>query len=134
MQPKRSRKLRIWHKEGAWRAEWWIANVDRHENREIQEKAKHCSTNQEDAAKVIQEFEEIFQNKSSDIVWLAYYQGKILQKFREKKNLLAIWFKIALRKVIGNYPKIKDSSLPLHFFKLKLIKKNMQRIYANLNR
>ena len=31
----------------------------------------------EDAIKVIQEFEQINQNKKSSIVWLAYYQGQL---------------------------------------------------------
>ena len=31
---------------------------------------------QKDAVKVIYEFEKTIKNKKSDIVWLAYYQGK----------------------------------------------------------
>ena len=42
---------------------------------------KNCSENDEDSTKVIHEFEEIIKNKKSDIVWLAYHQGKIFQKF-----------------------------------------------------
>ena len=41
---------------------------------------------EEDAAKVIHQFEEIIKNKKSDIVWLAYHQGKIFQKFRSKER------------------------------------------------
>ena len=41
----------------------------------------------EDAVKAIQEFEQIIHNKKSNIVWLAYYQGQIFQKFRGKE-----WF------------------------------------------
>ena len=36
----------------------------------------NCTECKEDAAKVIHEFEEIIKNRKSDIVWLAYYQGK----------------------------------------------------------
>ena len=50
------------------------------------------TANEEDAAKVIQEIEEIIRNKKNDIVWLVYYQGEILQKFRSKSDLLTIWF------------------------------------------
>ena len=62
-------------------------------------------------------------------MWLAYYQGKIFQKFREKEQIVSdmvlkfkvskstIMFKIALGRVIDDYPKIKDSSLPLHYLK-----------------
>ena len=93
-------------------------------------------TANEDVATVIQEFEEIIRNKKSDIVWLAYYQSKIFQKFRSKERFVndmvlkfkvsrsTIMFKIALSRLIDDYPQIKDPSLSLHYFKkyLKLIK------------
>ena len=99
--------------------------------------AKNCTETEEDAAKVIHEFEEIIRNKKRDIVWLAYHQGKIFQKFRLKEQFVndmvlkfkvsqsTIVLKIALSRLIDNYPKIKDSSLLLHYFKehLKSIKK-----------
>ena len=53
----------------------------------MQDKVNGCITN-EDTIKVIQEFEEIIQNKKSDIVWLAYYQGQAFQKFREKEQFV----------------------------------------------
>ena len=113
-----------------------IANSRRNENADIQEKAKNYATNEEDAAKVIQEFEEIIKDKKSDIVWLAYCQGKIFQKFKEKEQFVSnmvlkfkvskstIVFKIGLSRLIDDYPKIKDSSLSFHhFFKtLKMVK------------
>ena len=89
-------------------------------------------TANEDVATVIQEFEEIIRNKKSDIVWLAYYQSKIFQKFRSKERFVndmvlkfkvsksMIVFKIALTRLIDDYPKIKDSSLSLHYFFKKL--------------
>ena len=43
---------------------------------------------EENAAKVIHEFEEIIKNKRNDIVWLAYYQGKIFQKFKSKEQFI----------------------------------------------
>ena len=84
---------------------------------------------EEDAAKVIHQFEEIIKNKKSDIVWLAYHQGKIFQKFRSKERFVndmvskfkvsksTIVFKVSLSRLIDEYPKIKDSSLSLHYFK-----------------
>ena len=66
-----------------------IANGGRNENAEIQEKAENCTVNEEHATKVNQEFEEIIKNKKSDKVWLAYYQGKIFQKFREKERFVS---------------------------------------------
>ena len=82
-------------------------------------------------SKVILEFEEITKNKKSDTVWLAYYQGKIFQKFKEKERFVSdivlklkvsksTMLKIALRRLIDDYPRIKDSSLSLHYFKKKL--------------
>ena len=59
-----------------------IAKSWQNENADMQEKVNGCKTN-EDAVKAIQEFEEIIQNKKSDIVWLAYYQDQVFQKFKE---------------------------------------------------
>ena len=112
-----------------------IVNGKKNENANMQERVNECITN-EDAVKAVQEFEQIIQNKKSDIVWLAYYQGQIFQKFREKERFISdmvlkfhvskstIVFKIALKKLIDDFPRIKDSSLSLHYFKkkLKLIK------------
>ena len=112
-----------------------IVNGKKNENANMQDRINGCITN-EDAVKAVQEFEQIIQNKKSDIVWLAYYQGQIFQKFREKERFVSdmvlkfhvskstIVFKIALKKLIDDFPKIKDSSLSLHYLKkkLKLIK------------
>ena len=101
----------------------------------MQDVVNGCITN-EDAVKAVQDFEQIIPNKKSDIVWLAYYQGQIFKKFREKKELVTnmvlkfhvskstIVFKIALKKLIDDFLKIKDSSLLLSYFlkNLKLIK------------
>ena len=57
-----------------------------------------------------------------------HHQEKIVQKFKEKERFVSmvlkfavrkvtIVFKIALGKLIDNYPKIKISSLSLHYFK-----------------
>ena len=91
----------------------------------MQEKVNGWAAN-EDIVKTIQEFEKIIQNKKSNI-WLAYYQGQIFRKFKEKERFVkdmvlkfnvskpTIVFKIVLKKVIDDYPKIKDSSQSLHF-------------------
>ena len=69
-------------------------------------------------------------------MWLAYYQGQIFQEFREKERFISdmvskfkvskstIVLKIALKKFIDDYSKIKNSSFSLHYLKthLKLIK------------
>ena len=112
------------------------ANGKKNENTDIEEMTNNCTESKEDAAKVIHEFEEIIKNRKSDIVWLAYYQGKIFQKFRSKERFAndmvtkfivsksTIVFKITLSSLIDEYQKIKKSSLSLPYFKkhLKLIK------------
>ena len=93
----------------------------------MQDKVHGCITNK-DAVKALQEFEHIIQNKKSDIMQLAYYQSQIFQKFREKEQFVrdmvskfiviksTIVTKIAVKKLIDDFPKIKDSSLSLHYF------------------
>ena len=99
----------------------------------MQDKVNECITSQ-DVVKAIQEFEQI-KNKKIDIVWLAYYQVQIFKIFKEKESFVSmvlklnvskstIVVKIAFKKLIDDYLRIKDSSLALHYFKnnLKLIK------------
>ena len=50
--------------------------------------ANNWTESKEDAAKVIHEFKEFIKNKKSDILWLAYEQGKIFQKFRSKERFV----------------------------------------------
>ena len=105
-----------------------IANGEKNENTDIEEMTNNCMESEEDAAKVIPKFEEIIKNKKSDIVWLAYYQGKIFQKFRSKERFVndvvtkfkvskstIVFNDIVLSKLIDKYPKIKklfvDASL-----------------------
>ena len=113
-----------------------ISNGKKNGNTYIEQMAKTCTESEEDAAEFIHKFEEIIKNKKSDIVWLAYHQGKIFQKFRSKERFVndmvsefkvrksTAVFKIALSILIDEYPNIKDSLLSLHYFKkhLKLIK------------
>ena len=90
---------------------------------DIEQIAKKFAESEKYAAKVIHEFEEIIRNKRSDIVWLAYHQGKIFQKSRSKERFIndmvfkfkvsksTIVFKIAFSRLIDDYPKIKESLL-----------------------
>ena len=55
-----------------------IINSRKDENTDMQDEVNWCITNK-DAIKVIQDFEQIIQNKKSDMVWLAYYQGQVFQ-------------------------------------------------------
>ena len=40
-------------------------------NTDMQEKVNNCTVNEEDASKVIQEFEKMIKNRKSDVIWLA---------------------------------------------------------------
>ena len=105
-----------------------ITNEKSNENPDkIQETLSNVTTS-EDSMKVVEEFEQIIKNKKIDIIWLAYHQGLLFQKFKEKERLISmilqfsvskstIVFKIASFQLINNYPKIKNSSLSLHYFK-----------------
>ena len=96
-----------------------IANGKKNENADIEEMTNNCMESEKDAAKIIRKFDEVIKNKKTDIVWLAYYQGNIFQKLRSKEGFvndmvskfkvskLTIVFKIALSKLIDEYPKIK---------------------------
>ena len=96
-----------------------IANGKKNENADIEEMTNNCMESEKDAAKSIRKFDEVIKNKKIDIVWLAYYQGNIFQKLRSKEGFvndmvskfkvskLTIVFKIALSKLIDEYPKIK---------------------------
>ena len=96
-----------------------IANDKKNENADIEEMTNNCMESEKDAAKIIRKFDEVIKNKKIDIVWLAYYQGNIFQKLRSKEGFvndmvskfkvskLTIVFKIALSKLIDEYPKIK---------------------------
>ena len=112
-----------------------ISNCKSNENTDMQEKVNNCTATEEDAVKAIQEFEEIIKNTKIDIIWLAYYQGQIFKKFKEKERFVnmvlkfsvsksTIMFKTVLSKLIDDYPKIKNSLLSLHYFKkyLKMIR------------
>ena len=114
----------------------YIAKGKKNENTDIQQMVVNFTANEEDEVKVIQEFEEIIQNKKSDIVWPAYYQGKIFQRLRSKERFVdnmfskfkvsksTILFKIALSRLIDDYRKIKGLFAVASLFKknLKLIK------------
>ena len=65
-----------------------IVNGRRNENADIHDKVNRC-TKIEDEIKTIQEFEQIIKSKKNNIVWLAYYQGQIFQKFKEKGSFVS---------------------------------------------
>ena len=102
---------------------------------ELNERAKKVEK-PEDAVGIIKEYEKIHLEKRKDVIVVAFYQGKIFKRFKEKekfqemigklkihKNTIA--FKINIFKLIEKYPKLKRSSVTVTFLKnyLKDIKK-----------
>ena len=90
----------------------------------------------EEAANIIKQYEEILRTKRKSIVAVAYYQGKIFKRFKEKEKFIqmvsklkihksTIIFKINIFKLIEKYAGLMKSSVTLTFLKnhLRGIKK-----------
>ena len=82
----------------------------------------------EDAAEIIQEYEEILRTKRKGIISVAYHQGKMFGWFCEKEKFLrlvskfgvhknTIILKINIFKLINKHPKLMKSSVTLSFLK-----------------
>ena len=89
----------------------------------------------DDAAELIGRIERIMKNKKNNILILAYHQGIIFKKYKENNrftsavakfeiNKATINFKIGIINFIDDYPRMKKSSISLHFLKnnFRLIK------------
>ena len=89
----------------------------------------------EEAADIIKQYEEILCTKRKGIISVAYYQGKIFKRFKEKEKFIQmvsklkilkyIIFKINIFKLIKKHPGLMKSSVTLTFLKnyLKVFKK-----------
>ena len=101
----------------------------------------------DETVQIIREFEQIIRSKNKNIIWLAYQQGKVFEKFKENAKVIemvrqlgysksTITFKINIVKLINQYPKVKNSFLSLIFFKeyFKLIERIVKKTQVNLNR
>ena len=82
----------------------------------------------EEAAKVIQMYENIIKTKKKGIISIAYHQGKVFKKFKDKEKFITLvsWlgihkttiiFKINIFKLCEKYPKLLKSSIGLGFLK-----------------
>ena len=82
----------------------------------------------EEAAMIIQKYEYIFKTKKNGIISIAYHQGKVFKKFKDKEKFVkmvnrlgihktTIIFKINVFKLCERYPKLLKSSKGLGFFK-----------------
>ena len=82
----------------------------------------------EKAAEVIKRYEDIMKMKKKGIISVAYHEGKVFKKFKEKEKFVrlvselgihktTIVFKINIFKLREKYPKLLRSSIGLGFFK-----------------
>ena len=82
----------------------------------------------EKAAKIIKQYEDIIKTKKKGIISIAYYQGKVFKRFKEKEKFIklvsqlgihknTIIFKINVFKLCERYPKLLRSSIGLGFLK-----------------
>ena len=83
----------------------------------------------EKAAKIIKQYEDIIKTKKKGIISIAYYQGKVFKRFKEKEKFIklasqlgihknTIIFKINVFKLCKKYPKLLKSSIGLGFLKI----------------
>ena len=81
-----------------------------------------------DAAELISKIERVIKSRKNIILVLAYHQGVIFKRFKEnsmftsevanlKISKATINFKIGIVQFIHDYPKMKKSSISLHFLK-----------------
>ena len=82
----------------------------------------------EEAAKVIQKYENIIRTKKKGIINIAFHQGKVFKKFKDKEKVITlvnklgihkttIIFKINIYKLCKKHPKLLKSSIVLGFLK-----------------
>ena len=104
-----------------------IVNNDIIETQELNEKADKVEK-PEDTATVIKQYEAIIRTKKKNIISIAYHQGKVFKRFKDKEKFIrlvnefkvhksTIIFKINTFELIGKYPNLMKSSIGLGFLK-----------------
>ena len=75
--------------------------------------------NPDDAAEIIERIERIMKSKKNNVLMLAYQQGVIYKKYKEDSKFSSTVTKIKISKAtaIDDYPKMRKSSISLHFLK-----------------
>ena len=82
----------------------------------------------EEAAKVIQQYENIIRTNKKDIIRIGFHQGKVFKKFKNKEKFITLvnWlgihkttiiFRINVYKFCERNPKLLKSSIGLGFLK-----------------
>ena len=76
---------------------------------------------------MIQKYENIIETKKKGIINMAFHQGKVFKKFKDKEKFITlvskldihkttIIFKINVHKLCERHPKLLKSSIGLGFF------------------
>ena len=97
------------------------------------------------AAEIIKRYEDIIKTKKKGIINVAFHQGQIFKRFKEKEKFAklvselgiqktTIIFKINVFKLCTKYPKLLKSSIGLGFFKnyhkeIKAIRKKNEKYF-----
>ena len=82
----------------------------------------------EKAAEIIKRYEDIIKTKNKGIINVAYHQGQVFKRFKEKEKFAKlvselgihktiIIFRINIFKLCKKHPKLLKSSIGLGFFK-----------------
>ena len=98
------------------------------ESKELNEEAEKMQEH-EKAVMIIKQYEDIIKTKKKGITNVAYYQGKVFKRFKEKGKFVklvsklgihknTIIFKINVFKLCKKYPKLLKSSIGLGFLKI----------------
>ena len=104
-----------------------LVNNETIETEELNERAEKVDK-PENATNIIKEYEEILCTKRKSIITVAYHQGKVFSRFREKEKFLrlvsrfeihknTIVFKINIFQLIQKHPRLIKSSVNLSFLK-----------------
>ena len=82
----------------------------------------------EKAAEIIKRYEDIIKTKRKGIINVAYHQGHVFKRFKEKEKFAKLFSKLGIHKtsiilkinvfkLCKKYPKLLTSSIGLGFFK-----------------
>ena len=82
----------------------------------------------EKAAEIIKRYEDIIQTKNKGIINVAYHQGQVFKRFKEKEKFAKLVSELGIHKttiicrinafkLCKKYPKLLTSSIGLGFFK-----------------
>ena len=92
----------------------------------------------EEAAKIIKRYEDIIKTKNKGIINVAYHQGQVFKRFKEKEKFAklvselgihktTIIFRINVFKLCNKYPRLLKSSIGLGLY--KNYRKDIKAIY-----